>query len=91
MLLAVAVALVAAPAPAHANLFRGLGYIIAGVLEIPRQTLGNALNPPVLGAVVGALGGTLRGLGLVTRGTLEVVGTVIPMAIKLAPLIPLAI
>jgi len=81
---------VSAP-PAHADIVRGIGYILAGVLEIPRQTIGNAMNPPIIGAVFGALGGTLRGLGLVTRGTLEVVSTAIPMAIKLAPLIPLAI
>jgi hypothetical protein len=81
----VAILLVVPSTSASASLGRGLQYIIAGVLEIPRSTLAGTFGGfPILGTVFGALGGVLRGAAMVTRGTLEL----IPVAAKLAPLIP---
>ena len=75
-----------APAsPASASLGAGLQYLIAGVFEPVRQTLAGTFGgPPILGTAFGLLGGTLRGALMVTRGALEL----IPVAAKLAPLIP---
>ena len=81
----VAVLLVVPAVPASASLGRGLQYIIGGVLEIPRSTLAGTFGGfPVIGTVFGAVGGVLRGALMVTRGALELV----PVAAKLAPLIP---
>ena len=60
-------------------------YIIGGVFEPVRQTLAGTFGgPPILGTAFGLIGGTLRGAMMVTRGALEL----IPVAAKLAPLIP---
>ena len=73
------------PRPASADLVRGVEYIVAGVFEVPRATLAGTFGGfPIVGTVFGFLGGTLRGLAMVTRGTLEL----IPVAAQLAPLIP---
>ena len=70
---------------ASADLGSGIAYIIGGILEVPRATLAGTFGGfPILGTVFGALSGTLRGLAMVTRGALELV----PVAAKLAPLIP---
>ena len=70
---------------ASADLVRGVEYIVAGVFEVPRSTLAGTFGGfPVFGTVFGLLSGTLRGLAMVTRGTLEL----LPVAAKLAPLIP---
>ena len=72
-------------APASASLGRGLQYLIGGILEIPRSTLAGTFGGfPVFGTLFGAVGGVLRGALMVTRGALELV----PVAAKLAPLIP---
>ena len=77
--------LMAPAAPASASLGRGLQYIIGGVLEIPRSTLAGTFGGfPVVGTLFGAVGGVLRGALMVTRGALELV----PVAAKLAPMIP---
>jgi hypothetical protein len=76
-------------APGSADLIRGIQYIVAGLVEIPRSALvGTASGFPIVGTALGALTGAVRSVGLVTRGALEVVGTAIPLATKLAPLIP---
>ena len=81
----VAVLLVVPAAPASASLGAGLQYLVAGVFEPVRQTLAGTFGgPPILGTAFGLLGGTLRGALMVTRGALEL----IPVAAKLAPLIP---
>jgi len=81
----VGVLLVAPASPASASLGAGLAYLIGGVFEPVRQTLAGTFGgPPILGTVVGLLGGTLRGVMMVARGALELV----PVAAKLAPLIP---
>lgn len=74
---------------AHADIIRGLADIIGGVLEVPRSTLvGTFTGFPILGTAFGALAGVVNGTGLVARGALELVGSAIPIALKLAPLIP---
>ena len=81
----VAVLLVVPASPASASLGNGLAYLIGGVFEPVRQTLAGTFGgPPILGTVFGLLGGTLRGAMMVARGALELV----PVAAKLAPLIP---
>ena len=81
----VAVLLVVPASPASASLGAGLAYLIGGVFEPVRQTLAGTFGePPILGTAFGLIGGTLRGAMMVVRGALELV----PVAAKLAPLIP---
>lgn len=77
--------------PASAGLVNGVVNIVGGVLEVPRSILVGATQFFPLGAVLGALTGTVRGVGMVLHGTLEVIGSAIPIAKKLAPLIPIFI
>ena len=84
-----AVLLIPGPS-AQAGLVRGIMYIIGGVLEVPRSTLaGTFSGPPIVGTLVGAVNGTLRGLGLVTRGVLETGLSAVGLLKKYAPLIPI--
>ena len=76
--------------PAHAGLLRGLMYMVAGILEVPRSALAGTVNgPPIVGTVFGALAGTVRGLGLLTRGAIETAGGAAGLALKAAPFIPI--
>ena len=75
--------------PASAGLVRGVAYLAAGVIEVPRATLTGAVRQFPIGIVTGALGGTLRGLGYLTRGVFEIVGAAIPIAKSVAPFIPI--
>ena len=84
--LALSVLLVAAPAPAHADLIRGVKYLIGGIFAIPLQTLaGTFSGPPIIGTVGGLLGGTMNGLGMIARGTMDIAGSAVPLAMKAAP------
>ncbi|HEX9780926.1 MAG TPA: hypothetical protein VGB20_06910 [bacterium] len=75
---------------AHANIFRGLGYLIAGILQLPVSTLAGTLGgPPVIGTVAGALGGAVRGVGLIGRGAFEIAGDAVGLAMRYGPLVPL--
>ena len=75
-----------APATAEAAFGRGLGYLLAGLVEIPRSVLvGTVTGPPILGTAFGAVGGVMRTAGLLLGGTLEILGTAIPVAAKAAP------
>ena len=81
----IAVLLIAPASPASASLGAGIGYLLGGVFEPVRQTLAGTFGgPPLLGTAFGLIGGTLRGVLMVARGALELV----PVAAKLAPLIP---
>ena len=86
----VGMVLIAAPAVCDASLTGGVMDLVGGVFAIPmgivRGTLG---GPPILGTVGGALQGVLQTVALTTRGAFEIVGVAIPMAAKVAPLIPL--
>ena len=82
--------LLAAPQPARANeLVGAVGDVVGGALAIPMGILGGTLRGPfILGTVAGALRGTMGAIGLTTRGALRLVGVAIPLAARLAPLIP---
>lgn len=82
------VLLVAQPAPASAGLIRGIQYLLAGVLETPRAAIAGTLQAPIVGTALGAMGGAVRSVGYLSRGVLEVVGGVIPLAFKLIPILP---
>lgn len=75
--------------PATAGIVRGVGYIAAGVIEVPRSTLAGTVRSFPIGALTGALAGTVRGIVYLTRGAFELVGSAIPLAKKLIPLIPI--
>lgn len=78
------------PSVVDADVLRGLMRVVSGVFEIPRATLaGTVSGPPVLGTVLGALTGAVNGLGLVAGGTLETVVSLVPLALKAAPLLPI--
>jgi len=63
--------------------------VVGGVLEIPRSTLaGTFSGPPIIGTLVGALSGAVNGVMMVATGAIETVVSAIPLAEKLAPLIP---
>ena len=84
--------LVSAPAqPAHANeLIGAVGDVIGGALSIPMGILGGTLRGPfILGTLGGAVLGTLNAVSLTTRGALRLTGVALPIAARLAPLIPI--
>ena len=58
--------------PAEANPISGIMKIVAGVLQVPLSTLaGTFSGPPIVGTVLGAVNGTIQGVGLVAGGALE--------------------
>lgn len=64
--------------------------IVGGVFAIPMGVLGGTFGgPPIIGTIGGALRGTLQAVGLTTRGAFKLVGVAVPLAAKVAPLIPL--
>ena len=68
---------------------RGLMRIVGGVLEVPRSTLAGTFGgPPIIGTVVGALSGAFHGVLMAAGGAIETIVSAIPLASKLAPLIP---
>ena len=86
--LVLALVLLGAAPAAEAGIIRAIQYLVAGVFEIPRSALVGTVNgPPILGTAVGVLGGTARTLGYALGGTLELAGTVIPLAKKAAPFV----
>lgn len=65
-------------------------HVVAGVLEIPRAALAGTLGgPPLLGTAIGALGGTIRAVGLVAGGTLETAMSTVGLAKQFAWLAPI--
>ena len=82
--------IVVAPATCHASLTGGIMDLVGGVFAIPMGILqGTFGGPPIIGTIGGALQGTLQAVALTTRGALELVGVALPLAAKIAPLIPL--
>ena len=74
--------------PASADLMRGIGSVIAGVFEIPRATLAGTMNgPPLIGTLVGALGGTLNAISLLTSGLFDLAGSAVTLGVKAAPFV----
>lgn len=91
--LSLAVALIVGPAAqqAHAenDLIGGIGDILNGVFALPLDTLAGTLSgPPIIGTVGGVLHGAVRTIGSTLRGVFRLIGVAIPIAEKLAPLIP---
>lgn len=78
--------LLAGMEPAEAGIVRGLQKIVMGVFQPPLSTLtGTFTGPPVLGTAFGAVGGTIRGVGLIVSGAFEVAAGVVPIAKAVAP------
>ena len=58
--------------PAEANVVSGLAKIVGGVLNIPLSILvGTVSGPPLVGTLMGAVSGTINGLGMIAGGALE--------------------
>ena len=82
--------LIASPSVCHASLTGGVMDLVGGVFAIPMGILrGTFGGPPIIGTIGGALQGALQTVALTTRGAFELVGVAIPLAAKVAPLIPL--
>ena len=80
--------LLIAPAMAEANVVRGVGNIIAGVLHIPLSVLAGTFGgPPILGTALGAINGTIQGLGMVASGALELALDGVAVAKTAAPFV----
>ncbi|MBI3020460.1 MAG: hypothetical protein HYY59_00445 [Candidatus Omnitrophica bacterium] len=74
--------------PAEADLIRGVGKIIGGVLQLPLSTLAGTFNgPPIIGTIAGAVTGLVSGVGLVTHGTLELLASGVSIAKTVAPFV----
>ena len=77
-------------AQADNNLLGGIADIVGGALSLPVSILhGTMSGPPILGTLGGAVGGALNTITLTTRGVFRLLGVAIPLAAKIAPLIPL--
>lgn len=77
-----------AVAPAEADIVRGVKSIVAGVLTVPLSTLaGTFQGPPVIGTLQGAAQGLINGIGLVTHGTLDLLGSGFSLAKQVAPFV----
>ena len=71
---------------AEAGLVSGIRDVIAGVLEVPLSTLaGTVSGPPLIGTLFGAVSGVIHGVGLVTRGTLDLAVSGLSLAKAAAP------
>jgi hypothetical protein len=80
--------MLAAPPSAAADLIRGVGKIITGVLAVPVSVLqGTVHGPPVFGTVAGAINGAIAGVSLVAGGALEVVASGLPLVKAAAPFV----
>lgn len=91
---ALALVLAVGPLPGTAradnNLIGGIADIVGGALSLPVGILqGTMSGPPILGTLGGAVGGALNTISLTTRGVFRLIGVAIPLAAKIAPLIPL--
>jgi hypothetical protein len=72
--------------PAEANVIRGIGQILSGVLAVPLTTLvGTFSGPPLVGTAMGAINGTFQGVRLVASGALELVSSGVAVAKTVAP------
>lgn len=82
--------LVMAP-PADADILSGVKNVIAGVLAIPLSTLGGTFSgPPIIGTLMGAINGTVNGIGLVAQGALDLAASGFSIAKSVGPyLIPI--
>ena len=75
---------------AHAaDLMAAIGDLMYGVVSLPLGILDGTLRGPfILGTIGGILRGAINTIGFTFRGVFELLGVAIPLAAKLAPLIP---
>lgn len=60
------------PHSAHANPISAISKVVAGVLQVPVSLIVGTVNgPPVIGTLLGAVNGTIKGVGMVAGGVLE--------------------
>ena len=72
--------------PASADIIRGVGKILMGILGVPVDTIaGTFSGPPIIGTLMGVLHGLFNGVGMVLGGTLEVAMGGLSLAKALAP------
>jgi hypothetical protein len=72
--------------PAEADIVRGLGKIISGVLIVPVAVLqGTVQGPPLFGTAIGAISGTIKGAGMLIGGVLDIASSALPLAKAAAP------
>jgi len=72
--------------PAEADVIRGIVKVVSGVLQVPLSTLvGTFSGPPVIGTLMGAINGTLQGLGLMASGALDLARSGIDIAKTVGP------
>ena len=72
--------------PAEAAIVRGIQEVLAGVLQIPLSTIAGTFNgPPIIGTLFGALGGAVKGVGLVAHGALELAASGVSLAKTIGP------
>ena len=77
------------PQAAHANLLAGLMKIVGGVIGIPKSIIvGTMTGPPILGTLTGTLIGAVNGVAMVAGGAVETVVSLIPLALKALPFLP---
>ena len=79
------------PVSAEADIIRGLGKMIMGVLQVPLSTLAGTFNgPPILGTVFGTINGVVQGIGLVASGAIDLAASGVSIAKTVGPyLIPI--
>lgn len=80
--------LAANPPVAEANVISGLTKIVAGVLNMPLSVLAGTMSgPPLVGTLLGAVNGTLQGIGMVAGGALELAMDGVALAKMAAPFV----
>ena len=68
----IAVLLAVHPHPAQANPISAVSKVVAGVLQVPISIIvGTFSGPPIVGTLLGAVNGTIQGVGMVASGVLE--------------------
>ena len=72
--------------PASADIIRGVGKILMGVLGVPLDTImGTFSGPPIIGTVMGLLHGLFNGVTMVLGGTFELAMDGLSVAKAIAP------
>ena len=72
--------------PASADVVRGVGKVLMGILGVPLDTIaGTFSGPPILGTVMGLLRGLFSGVTMVLGGTFELAMDGLSVAKAIAP------
>ncbi len=88
----VALVLLLGPATpkAHAGFLDGVGDVVAGAFALPLDILsGTFSGPPVIGTVSGVLNGAMHTIGYTARGVFKLAGAAAPVAMSVAPFLPI--